>query len=194
MIDNEELVIRYLTDELTLEEKRSFEQLLKGSDDMQKLLNDYSLLFDKLNKQKNITGNEYYFNNLLPRLFARSKEVSRRLSLKSISYAAVIILFMISGYFLFEKPRSENIISLESITSEIDSTGLAEIIDKYSIADDSYIPAVYLNTQIEIDMNNLNENLRNNLSSELDITEITNNMNLEEIESVYSELLSKKIL
>lgn len=194
MNKNEEIVIRYLSGDLSGIELETFELNLSSSDDLKKMVNDYSLVFNSVSEQKSIKTNYFYFENILPRFYNRKKSNINAVNSRNIVYASVVAIFLLVGYFFFSGDEVGNINDIEIITQEISPDQIREIIDDYSLVDNSNLNSIGLNSIIDEQLNSFYNNSAEKISMKLEVDDLTNQLTEAEIEKIYSELINKKIL
>lgn len=195
MNKTDELVIRFLTGELSAKELSSFEMKLNQSDDLKKLVKDYSVIFNKLGEQKEIESNDFYFNNLIKDFRKSAKHINPKLSFKRIAYGITILLITIISYTVFHPDRqlSESG-NLELITEGISGRQISVIIDNYSLIDNADFYDTNLDTLFDIEMNSVYKSAAMQAADDMQIEELTNRLSENEINQVYADLITKKIL
>lgn len=190
---NDELkVIRYLDDQMSDEEKKSFEDELLYSPKLKKLYDEYSLTFSELKNLNEAKINENYFSNVYARF--REKNISHKkkkfyykfaYSLPVLILAVILLLInpfnpnnnekaLIYSDSIATNYSNENILKTENtnILKENNTTN-NKIINEENIED--YYPS-YDNEDVK------------------EIYNMINNLSDEELDLLYSELANKEYL
>ena len=194
MNKDEELVIRYLSGELSRDELLNIELKINNSPELKNLYEEYSKVFNKVNEQKSVEGNYYYFENILQRFYSGNKSDIRKGFFRSLAYASVIIIFMSASYIFFNDYQSEGEINLNTITQEVSSDQILKIIDEYSLVDNSDLTSISPNSFLDQQINSFYDNSLQNIANHLEVLDITDQLSESETNRIYSELINKKIL
>ncbi len=194
MNKNEELVIRYLSGEMEEEELLTFELRLNNSDEFKKLADEYSKVFDKVNKQKSVEGNYFYFENILQKFYSQNKSKSKSNLIRNLAYASIIVVFISVSYVFYSNFPTENINNLETITQEVSEDQIMEIVHEYSLVDNSDLSSLSSNSILDQQLNSFYNSSTQSISQKILVEDITDNLSDYEIEQIYSELINKKIL
>ena len=194
MNNNEVQVIRYLSGEMSGDELLTFELQLNNSDELKKLVSEYSSVFNKVNEQKSVEGNYFYFENILQKFYNRNKVYSRKGIIKRLAYSSVIIVFVFMSYIAFNDSQSGNVIDLSTITEDVSEDQILSIIDEYSLVDNADLNSISSNTIFDQQINSFYENSFQNITSHLNVSDLTEKLTDSESERIFSELINKKIL
>jgi hypothetical protein len=194
MNKDEELVIRYLSGELSRDELLNIELKINNSPELKKFYEEYSKVFNKVNEQKSVEGNYYYFENILQRFYSGNKSDIRKGFFRSLAYASIIIIFMSVSYIFFNDYQSKGEINLNTITQEVSSDQILKIIDEYSLVDNSDLTSISPNSFLDQQINSFYDNSLQNIANHLEVSDITDQLSESETNRIYSELINKKIL
>ena len=194
MNKNEEQVIQYLSGELSKDELMNFETKLNNSSELQKLVADYSKVFGKVSSQKSIEGNYFYFENILQKFYNRKSSYSKNSVSRSFAYAAVLIVFVSAIYFFLSVFQTNEMSELETLTQEVSQDQLMELVNEYSLVDNSDLTSSNSSSIFDEEINSFYDNSIQNISDKLEISDLTDQLTESETDRIYSELLNKKIL
>ncbi|MBX2977321.1 MAG: hypothetical protein KF721_14425 [Ignavibacteriaceae bacterium] len=99
-MDNKKIkILQYLTDELSVEESKSFEQEMNDSAELKMLVESYNKKLSSLSTLRNIKGDERYFVNIFPIFSQKLAEKVQKLSIGNLSFAfsfVVVLLILVS--------------------------------------------------------------------------------------------------
>jgi hypothetical protein len=194
MNKNEELVISYLSGEMNNNNLLDFELRLNTSLELQKLVEEYSTVFNKINQQKSIEGNYFYFQNILPRFFRNETRINRFSFAKRFAYTAIFILFIAGGYYVFNHfDKVNNIDSIEKITQNATPDQVMDLIDEYSLVDNADFTDLNTSSLIDQQLNSFYDNSIQKIANKLEVRDLTDDLSESETNQIYSELINKKI-
>ncbi len=194
MNNNEVQVIRYLSGEMSGDELLNIELQINNSPELKKLYEEYSKVFNKINEQKSVEGNYFYFENILQKFYNRNKVTSRKGIIRRLAYATIIVVFISISYIVFNDFRSGSVIDLNTITQEVSSDQILNIIEEYSLVDNVDLTSISSNNIIEQQLNSFYDNSFQNIANQLEVSDITDLLSDSETNRIYSELINKKIL
>jgi hypothetical protein len=194
MNKNDELVISYLSGDLSGSELESFELDLRSSDQLKKLVEEYSGVFDTVNKQKYIEGNYFYFENILPKFYARQKPGNKVLLSRKFAYASVIVIFMLVSFIFFNNNQSSYGTDIEKIAQEISPDQIRAVVDNYSLVENSDLNLIDSNSMLIQQINSIYNNAAESITKGYRVEDLTENLTDAEVDQIYSELVNKKIL
>ena len=191
----DEKILQYLDGQLTKDEKILFEKELNSSPELKKKYEEYISVQSKLNEFKDIKVDETYFNRIVPEFRNRLeiKKKTRRIFLFSFtnSLAAIIILYFVLS------PNGNNLNLDEAVKNwtENDFNYAIEYVDQqnsgFDIIDD------YNTTEIDSVISSMltdELNLSNNSTvyNTIDYNTLSTQMNSNDINDLYKEILNKK--
>lgn len=153
MKNNEDRILKYLSELMDEKERTEFENELSSSAE---LSNDFDLLKNKINDAvmaETITVDERYFINLLPRIHKRMKKRNKLLSWKTVYYAvptaAAVLVF--SLLMVNQKPNFDE--SYKDLANEVvNNFSDQQVSDRY-FAELESSPADDILTQSNDDLN-----------------------------------------
>jgi len=196
---NEKRIIAYLDNQMSNSEAKAFEEELKNSQELKTEFEEYKKFFFELDELKNIPVQENYFLGIIPS-FRRKHEKRKTISLYpkyAYGFIVIVIVFIIS-YFLFNRDSGKTNPSIENIVSNLNEDELTQLLNTYQ---DDYgeilIRNGYENQDSLLDKMIINElNLSNNSDRLLssyseDLNYVFDNLNDEEAEIIYNEILNK---
>lgn len=99
-MDNKKIkILQYLTDELSVEESKSFEQEMNDSSELKMLVESYNKKLSSLSTLRNVKGDDRYFVNIFPIFNQKLVEKVQKFSLGDLSFASsfvVVLLILVS--------------------------------------------------------------------------------------------------
>lgn len=204
-MNTEKKIYLYLEGELSAEERKSFEQELENSPELQNDLNLYRKFVSAVNETKNISVESDYFSNIIPEFNRRFEGRKEKRIYPKIAYAfsALVILFLV--YFvLFNTQNRQVIKSNQVLTENSSNTNSNGFFDITNFSVDELIPSNLTATDKEVYNSELNSILEKelNISSDstkllvadqlLDYNSIIDNISQKDADMVYNGLLNKK--
>lgn len=191
----DEKILQYLDGQLTKDEKILFEKELNSSPELKKKYEEYISVQSKLNEFKDIKVDETYFNRIVPEFRKRleiKKKTRRIFSFSFVNSLAAIILL----YFVLS-PNGNNLNLDEAVKNwtENDFNYAIEYVDQqnsgFDIIDD------YNTTEIDSVISSMltdELNLSNNSTvyNTIDYNTLSTQMNSNDINDLYKEILNKK--
>jgi hypothetical protein len=195
MNSKNDLIIRYLEGTLNAAEKSRFEKELNSSLSLQKELSAYKTVFNEFSAYKEITADDEYFRYMVPRFRSKLPGKLKRFPLRKVAFASVASFVVVIFLFLFLN-RSDRI---SNITDNLNEHELVELWDKFS---SDVLPAEYAaDNSIDSTINALYFN-ELNITPETesyyfadrkaDVKTIAEDMNDEEADNIYNEIINKK--
>ncbi len=193
----------YLEDELTSEEKESFEKELLSSAKLQNELKLYRNFISTIEETKTISHDNDYFNNIVPEFRRRLEEKEARGFYPKVAYTvpALIIIFLI--FFFLYNTQNEQMIPIKQNLTENNSNGNG-FFDISNFSVDELIPSNLSSTdkdEYNSELNNMIEK-ELNISSDstkfliadklLDYNTILDNISEQDADIVYKDILDKK--
>lgn len=191
----DEKILQYLDGQLTEDEKILFKKELNSSPKLKKKYEEYISVQSKLNEFKDIKVDETYFNRIVPEFRKRleiKKKTRRIFSFSFANFLAAIILL----YFVLS-PNGNNLNLDEAVKNwtENDFNYAIEYVDQqnsgFDIIDD------YNTTEIDSVISSMltdELNLSNNSTvyNTIDYNTLSTQMNSNDINDLYKEILNKK--
>jgi len=188
-------ILKYLEGKLNEAEKTRFETELKNSPSLQNELWMYKNVLDEFSGYKDIPVDDDYFRNMVPLFRSKLPGKLKRFPLQKVSFVSAAALMVVMFLFLLLN-KTENI---QNITNNLDEHELMELWDKFSsdvlpaefAADntvDSTINALYLN-ELNITPETEAYFFADRRS---DVTTIVKDINDEEADNIYNEIINKK--
>jgi hypothetical protein len=195
MNSKNDLIIRYIEGTLDNAEKTLFETELKNSPSLQKELSLYKKVFSEFSGYKDIPVNDDYFRNMVPIFRSKLPGKLKKFPLRQVALASVASLIVVVFLFLLLN-RTEQI---SNITNNLNEHELTELWDKFSsdilpseysadISIDSTINALYLN---ELNITSETESYYF-ADRKSDVTTIVKDINDDEANNIYNEIINKK--
>jgi|ERR1035438_784741 hypothetical protein len=188
-------VLRYLEGNLDAEEIIRFEAELRDSLSMQKELSRYKNVFNEFSGYKEIPADDDYFKNMVPRFRSELPGKLKRFPLQKVAFASFGSLIIVMFLFLLLNRTNQ----IPNITDNLNDHDLTELWDKFSsdilpaeysadITIDSTINALYLN-ELNISPETESYYFADRKS---DVTTIVKDINDEEADNIYKEIINKK--
>jgi hypothetical protein len=195
MNSKNDLIIRYLEGSLDDKEKTTFEEELKNSLYLQKELSKYQNVNNKFSYYKDVPVDDDYFRNMVPGFRSKLPGKLKRFPLLRIAFISASSLVVVMFMFLLLN-RTERTPNIAHNLNESEFTELWDIFSsdvlpaEYSadITIDSTINALYLN-ELNITPESASYYLADRKS---DITTIVKDINDEEADHIYKEIINKK--
>ena len=184
----EERIIKYLDDDLTSEERAVFESELNSSEELKREFENYLVVKEKIDKQKNLKLNSDYSDSILPE-FHKKAHIRKKESLrKSLSYTLGLILIIIIGISvqkIFLNNYSNNSVDLEKFAQSLDeslnnSNDLSDI-----ISEKEYVDLLENNLVVNEDVLE---------TYDIGYKDLIGNLSDAEADKIYNELINRNIL
>jgi hypothetical protein len=196
------IIIKYIEGDLSLQEKFSFEEELKNSQELRNELLRYENFNSLLNETKNPNPDQTYFNSILPEFRKRLEGRKQKRSLSKIAYAfpAAAILFLI--FFFLINNRNEEVFLNQNVNSRTLSDTRNYGLMDFSVED--LLPSTFtsnekekfnteLNSIIEKELNVSSDSAKYIVADQiLDYNTILDNLSEKDAERVYNDILNKK--
>lgn len=200
---NRDKIIRYLDNQMPVEEKELFEKEINNSSNLQKEIEELKNFMSSFKATRELELKEDYINNVVPKFRERldkkskSKSFSAKFALAGSTAAAVII----AALLIFNSNNTSNIESIQQLASQMTTEDANAAASKYlnnvSISDLSINSS---NTYDSVFTNILGNEL--NISSNSNIDLISSNFNSisqleqyisdKEADNIYKEILNKQ--
>lgn len=195
MNSKNDLILRYIDGNLDGEEKIRFEAELRISPSLQKEISNYLNVCNEFSGYKEIPADDDYFRNMVPQFRSKIPGKLKRFPLYSVAFVSVVSMIVVMFMFLLLN-KTEHI---PNISNNLDDHELTELWDKFSsdvlpseysadITIDSTINALYLN-ELNITPETESYYFADRRS---DVTTIVKDINDEEADNIYKEIINKK--
>jgi hypothetical protein len=195
MNSKNDLILRYIEGNLTEEEKIRFETELNNSPSLQKELSMYKTVFNEFSGYKEIPADDDYFRNMIPRFRSKLPGKLKRFPLQRVAFVSSACLIVVMFMFLLLNKNNQ----VPNITNKINEHELTELWDNFSsdvlpsefstdLSIDSTINALYLSEMYitpEIDAYYFADR-------KSDVSNIVKDINDEEADNIYKEIINKK--
>jgi len=195
-MNKEEMIIKYLDNQLSAGEKLNFERQLSESAELQSELRKYADIHSLIDELKEIESNQLYFNSVLPRFQRKQKAQSTVFTFKNVGYVfSLVIMFIVSFTvfnLIYQGNESANLIKFaESLTTDEKIELLSTL---NGVTTTEYLNKLYSDfygSNIETGLADISDKNQIAVSYNLDINNIEEIVTDEEFENIYNELLSK---
>jgi hypothetical protein len=195
MNSKNDLIFKYIEGDMNERERILFESELKNSISLQKELDRYKAIYTKFSAYKDISADEDYFINMVPRFRSKLPGEIKKFPLPRFAFGSAVVI--VTALFMFLLLNKNVYVS--NIADTIDERGLTELLNNYSPellqseipADavvDSTINALYLN---EINISPEAESYYFD-DKKPDISVITKDIDEKEADNIYNEIINKK--
>jgi len=195
MNSKNDLILRYIEGSLTGEDRNRFETELRNSPSLQRELSRYKNVYNEFSGYKEISADDDYFRNMVPRFRSKLPGKLKRFPLQKVSFASAAALIVVMFLFLLLSKTNQT----PNITENLDEHELTELWDKFSsdvstsdfssdTAIDSTINALYLN-EINITPEIDSYYFADRRS---DVNALVKDINDEEADNIYKEIINKK--
>lgn len=190
------MIIKYLDDQLSEEEKHNFERQLSDSAELQSEFKKYADINAQIDELKEIESNKLYFNSVLPRFHRKQKDQSAVFSFKNVGYVFSLVIMLIVSYnvfnILYQGNESANIIKFtESLTTDEKIDLLSTLNGETTTEYLNKLYSDFYGNNIETGFTDISDKNQIAVSYNLDVNNIEEIVTDEEFENIYNELLSK---
>ncbi|MEJ2614246.1 MAG: hypothetical protein P8Z35_04765 [Ignavibacteriaceae bacterium] len=193
----------YLEGELNSEDKKSFEEELKKSPELQNELNLYRKFISSVEETRNISASTDYLNNIIPEFRRKLESKKEKHFYPKIAYAfpVLVILFLIF-FFVINTQKDNIILNNQNLTEN--NSNLNSFFDISGFSVDELIPADLsakdkeeynseLNSMIEKELNIASDSTKFLVADKLlDYNSIIDNISQQDADMLYKDLLNKK--
>jgi hypothetical protein len=190
-----DLILRYIDGNLDGEEKIQFEAELKNSLSLQKEISKYRNVCNRFSSYKDIPADDDYFRNMVPRFRSKLPGKLKRFPLQKVALASAASLIVVMFLFLLLNRTNQ----IPNIADSLNDHELTELWDKFSsdvlpaeysadITIDSTINALYL-SEINITPDIDSYYFADKRS---DVSTLVKDINDEEADNIYKEIINKK--
>jgi hypothetical protein len=192
---NEEMIIKYLDNQLPDDERINFEKELASSEELREEFQKYLTIKEDINDLKSAKLNPEYVDSILPQLHSRIHSGKRESIRKSLAFAFGVMLMFIIGIavlrIFFNNQKNPN--DLEVFTQSLNENQKVELLEKLNGGEELYklIPENELAGLFENDLQ-----INNEVAEAYDINynEMIDGLSGDEAEKIYNEILNRNIL
>ena len=192
----EERIIKYLDDDLTQEARAAFERELNSSEELKREFENYLIIKEKINNQKNLKLSPDYANSILSEFHKNPHKHKREVLRKSLSYAfglIFIILVGISVQKIFFNNNVNNSGDLEKFAQSLDENQKLDILE--SLNDSNDLSDIISGKEyVDLLENNLVVNEDVLETYDIGYKDLIGNLSDTEAEKIYNELINRNIL
>ena len=192
----EERIIKYLDDDLTQEARAAFERELNSSEELKREFENYLIIKEKINNQKNLKLSSDYENSILHEFHKNPHKHKREVLRKSLSYAfglIVIILVGISVQKIFFDNNVNNLGDLEKFAQSLDENQKLDILE--SLNDSNDLSDIISGKEyVDLLENNLVVNEDVLETYDIGYKDLIVNLSDTEADKIYNELINRNIL
>ena len=192
----EERIIKYLDDDLTQEARAAFERELNSSEELKREFENYLIIKEKINNQKNLKLSSEYENSILHEFHKNPHKHKREVLRKSLSYAfglIFIILLGISVQKIFFNNNVNNSGDLEKFAQSLDENQKLDILE--SLNDSNDLSDIISGKEyVDLLENNLVVNEDVLETYDIGYKDLIVNLSDTEADKIYNELINRNIL
>ena len=201
MNSQNEKILRYIEGEMSEMERSIFDEQLKISPELQKQLASFRSINDAFRVYSQPAAEEYYFRNMIPGFRAKLPGQLKRFPLRSVAFASMSLVIVSMFLFLLLN-KSDNI---DKIAENLNEHQLTELINSYS-SDKSASEVVSSEISSDASAESVVDTLYSkefNVAPEAvsyyfadrrsDLTSVIQDINQEEADNIYNEMINKKI-
>ena len=203
MKNYDELIVRYLDNQLTEEEAREFKRELETNVELKEAYQNFNKVKKMFSETRELSLGQEYSNGIVPRFRGRMSERVSILPIKRISYAFVTLILVFTSYFIFKgyflNSGTEEY-TLQSITANLSEDDMNELEDYVSndyleliSGKDEFILPAEFDFSMEAMLTDVSPEEKVMIMSDYHINEIYSLVDEEEFEIAYNEILSKII-
>jgi hypothetical protein len=195
MNSKNDLILKYIEGSLTGDEKTRFETELNNSPSLQKELSRYRNVYNEFSGYKEIPTDDDYFRNMVPRFRSKLPGKLKRFPMQRVALVSSACIIVIMFMFLLLNRNTP----APNITENINEHELTELWDKFSsdvptsdfsadVAIDSTINALYM-SEIYLTPDIDSYYFADRRS---DVNTLVKDINDEEADNIYNEIINKK--
>lgn len=195
-MQTEERIVKYLDNDLTSEERATFESELNSSEELKREFENYLVVNEKINKQKNLKLNSDYADSILPDFHKKAHSRKKEILRYSLSYAFGLILIILIGIsvqkIFFNNPVNKSD-DLAKFTQSLNENQKLDLLENLDGNDDLYsmISRKEYVTLLENDLV-INEGVLE--TYDIGYKDLLSNLSDKEVEKIYTEILNRNIL
>jgi hypothetical protein len=199
----DEMIVKYLDEQLSDKERIEFECELKTNAELKNIFENYKKVNELFSTGKEPNVDQDYFNGIVPQFRQKLEKETYTLLFRKIGYAFATILMLISSYLLFQNYFFNHNLadySIQSITDNLSEEELNELTNYISNEPWEMLSDEENYANLNDDYFNL-EGIISNASaeeavmifSEYEINEIYSIVGEDDFEIAYNEILTKRI-
>jgi hypothetical protein len=195
-MNKEEKIIRYIENELSLEDRKAFEEEIKSSPVLRKEFEKYLRLKNEINELKTVQLDNLYLNSIIPE-FREKLQIPKTTGSKfNIGYAAGIMLIFVVSVAIINYILSEKVTSTE-LTEFAESLNDNQRLELLENLDDGIIPTELVSENVSI--NKIDEIIDAELgisgevieTYKIDNDDLIVGLGQDEINKIYNEILNR---
>jgi len=195
-MSNDEKIIKFVNNELTPEEKISFEAELKESNQLKAEYEQYEKIAHQIRASKSARLSKNYLNTILYE-FHNKKIKSRSITGKAkFGYVFAILLAFFVSVIIFNNVfwQKSEVVSLQEFTESLNENQKEELLENINGDMEDYILLAGNEGEIELtDLLQSDLSINNDIAEVYDInyTELVGELSPVEAQRIYNEILSK---
>jgi hypothetical protein len=200
MNSQNEKILNYIDGEMNDMERSQFEEILKNSPELQKQLASMRIINDAFSIYSQPASEESYFRNMVPGFRAKLPGRLKRFPLQGVAFASMSLVIVSMFLFLLLN-KSDNI---DKITENLNDHQLTELINNYS--SDKSVSEVVSNENVsDTTVESVVDTLYTKefyvapeavsyyfADRRSDLTSVIQDINQEEADNIYNEMINKK--
>jgi hypothetical protein len=192
----DEKIIKYLNDDLTQEDRTSFEADLKNSSHLRSEYELYLKLQQNIMLSKNVKLNKNYLNTIIPE-FRSKLNIHNSITFKNkIEFSFATVIALLISFLIFKNIYVENseINSVQSFAESLNESQKIEILENLNGDDEDYVLASNNFTNIKLtNMIQAELKINNEIAEVYDISysELVDDLSQAEADKIYKEILNK---
>ncbi len=199
----EERIILYLDNQMSDEERNSFEKELENSPQLQSRLEKYRKLLGEISTSKNLEADKEYFAEMIPKFRGRLELKQRMRFMPKLAFGMTTLAAVLVVLF-FALNRSNNYKSIvlkktaAQSTNYNGSSDLNILSDQYNLGTLSAAEITYSNSVLDSllykELNLTPQSLNGyTFDNNQDLNTVVQGINQKEADEIYDQLLHKKI-
>jgi hypothetical protein len=195
MNSKNDLILKYIDGNMDEKERIRFETELKNSITLQQEVSSYRNVYNEFSTYNQIHADNDYFSNMVPRFRSKLPGKLKRFPLRQVAFASMASLIVVMFLFLVLR-RSDQV---PNIANSLNEHELTNLVDRFSsdilpfeffsdVTIDSTISALYL-TELNITPETESYYFADRKT---DVNTIVQDINDEEADNIYNEIINKK--
>ena len=199
----DKLIIKYIDEQLSVDERKAFERELEINMELKNAFENYRKVNEQFSTKDELLANQDYFNGIIPRFRQKLDKETFVFPIRKIGFTFATILLIISSYLLFQNyffNQSATNYSVESITENLSEEEINELADY--ISNDYWNPIsgeekLQLLEETDLSLEGLIASISVEegvmILSDYQINDIYSLADEDELEIAYNEILTKRI-
>ncbi len=194
-MSNDEKIIKYINNELTQEEKISFEDELNKSTQLKKEYEQYEKIAEQIKLSKSVRLNQDYLNTILYEFHKKNKRSKSVVDKAKLGYAFGILLAFFVSAIIFNNVfwQTSEKVSLQEFTASLNENQKIELLENINGDIEDYVLLAGSVDEMELaDLLQSGLSTNNEIAEVYDIgyTELVGDLSPIEAEKIYNEILS----